>query len=94
MIFSSIPFLYYFLPCVLLVYFLMPGRGKNAVLLLFSLVFYAWGEPKYVLVMLLSILLGYVIFAVGVAIGFLLLQLLSKKEISPWALGPRLRGQL
>ena len=60
MIFSSIPFLYYFLPCVLLVYFLMPGRGKNAVLLLFSLVFYAWGEPKYVLVMLLSILLGYV----------------------------------
>lgn len=42
----------------------------------------------------LSILLGYVIFAVGVAIGFLLLQLLSKKEISPWALGPRLRSQL
>ena len=56
MIFSSIPFLYYFLPCVLLAYFLTPARGKNAVLLLFSLIFYAWGEPRYVPVMLLSLI--------------------------------------
>lgn len=59
MLFSSIPFLYYFLPLTLLCYFLVPRRAKNAVLLLFSLVFYAWGEPKYVLFMVVSILQGY-----------------------------------
>lgn len=57
--FSSIPFLYYFLPLVLAVYFLTPARFRNAVLLLASLIFYAWGEPKYVLLMLASILSGY-----------------------------------
>ena len=59
MLFSSIPFLYYFLPLVLAVYFLPPARFRNAVLLLASLIFYAWGEPKYVLLMLASILSGY-----------------------------------
>ena len=54
MLFSSIPFLYYFLPCVLLLYFLTPKRLKNAVLLLASLIFYAWGEPLYVLLMVAS----------------------------------------
>ena len=52
MLFSSIPFLYYFLPAVFLLYFIAPKRLKNAVLLLSSLVFYAWGEPKYVFLML------------------------------------------
>ena len=66
MLFSGIPFLFYFLPAVLLVYFLVPFQLKNAVLLLFSLVFYAWGEPKYVLLMIASILLFYVC---GLAIG-------------------------
>ena len=61
MLFSSIPFLYYFLPCVLSLYFLAPKRCKNAVLLLASLVFYAWGEPVYVVWMALSIVLGYVL---------------------------------
>ncbi len=61
MLFSSIPFLYYFLPCVLLLYFLAPKRLKNAVLLLASLVFYAWGEPIYVLLMAGSIASGYVL---------------------------------
>lgn len=60
MLFSSIPFLYYFLPCVLILYFVVPKCLKNAVLLLSSLVFYAWGEPKYVLLMAVSITLGYV----------------------------------
>lgn len=60
MLFSSITFLYYFLPLTLVLYFLSPGRLKNAVLLLASLVFYGWGEPKYVLLMVLSILSGYV----------------------------------
>lgn len=59
MLFSSIPFLYYFLPLVLAVYFLTPARFRNAVPLLASLIFYAWGEPKYVLLMLASILSGY-----------------------------------
>lgn len=59
MVFSSIPFLYYFLPCVLLLYFAAPERLKNTVLLLTSIVFYAWGEPRFALVMLLTVLQGY-----------------------------------
>ena len=55
MLFSSIPFLYYFLPLVLAVYFLTPRAGKNAVLFLSSLLFYAWGEPKFCIFMLLSV---------------------------------------
>ena len=59
MLFSSIPFLYYFLPMVLGVYFVCPRRFRNGVLLAASLVFYAWGEPKFVWFMLLSIAQGY-----------------------------------
>lgn len=59
MLFSSITFLYYFLPAVLIVYFLAPGKLKNAVLLLSSLLFYGWGEPKYVLLMLLCVLIFF-----------------------------------
>ena len=66
MLFSSIPFLYYFLPIVLLVYFLVPRVLKNTVLLLASLVFYGWGEPKYVFLMIFTIGLFY---GCGLAIG-------------------------
>ncbi len=66
MLFSSIPFLYYFLPAVLIVYFLVPRVLKNTVLLVFSLVFYGWGEPKYLFLMMGSILLFYLC---GLAIG-------------------------
>jgi len=59
MLFSSIPFLYYFLPIVILIYLLVPKMLKNSVLLLFSLVFYAWGEPKYVFLMILTIAVNY-----------------------------------
>lgn len=59
MLFSSIPFLFYFLPLVLILYFLVPKSMKNVVLLLFSLLFYGWGEPVYVLLMIVSILLYY-----------------------------------
>ena len=59
MLFSSIPFLYVFLPATLLLYVAAPRRMKNAVLLLCSLVFYGWGEPKYLLLMLFSIAQGY-----------------------------------
>ncbi len=60
MLFSGIPFLYYFLPAVLLLYFIAPKCLKNTVLLVSSLFFYAWGEPKIVLIMIASILVGYV----------------------------------
>ena len=66
MLFSSIPFLYYFLPAVLICYYLAPGRLKNAVLLLFSLVFYGWGEPKLVFLMMFTIAVFYFC---GLAIG-------------------------
>ena len=66
MLFSSIPFLFYFLPIVLILYFLVPRCLKNAVLLVSSLVFYGWGEPKYLFLMLFSIALFY---GCGIAIG-------------------------
>ena len=66
MLFSSIPFLYYFLPAVLAVYFMVPRKLKNAVLLLFSLVFYGWGEPKLLFLMIFTIALFYLC---GLAIG-------------------------
>ena len=59
MLFSSIPFMYYFLPCVLLLYMVAPKCLKNSVILLSSLVFYAWGEPKYVILMAVTIAVGY-----------------------------------
>ena len=59
MVFSSLTFLYWFLPCVLLVYFLVPKRAKNAILFLFSLLFYAWDEPIYVGLMIFSTVLDY-----------------------------------
>ena len=60
MLFSSIPFLYYFLPCVLLLYAIAPRKLKNSVLLFSSLFFYGWGEPKYLILMLISITQGYI----------------------------------
>ena len=59
MLFSSISFLYYFLPLVLICYFILPFRLKNVCLLLFSLVFYFYGEPVYVFLMLGSTLWSY-----------------------------------
>ena len=66
MLFSSIPFLYYFLPAVMLVYFLSPRAMKNAVLLIASLFFYGWGEPKLLGLMVFTIALFY---GCGLAIG-------------------------
>ena len=64
MVFSGIPFLYFFLPPLLLLYFLSPNKWKNTVLLLFSMVFYAAGEPRYIFLMLCSILSAY-LFGLG-----------------------------
>lgn len=59
MVFSSLPFLYAFLPLVLAVYFIAPKKLKNTVLLVFSLAFYWWGEPKYAVLMLVTITFCY-----------------------------------
>ena len=59
MLFSSIVFLFTFLPAVVILYYLLPVRFRNVILLLASLVFYAWGEPVYLFLMLLSILFNY-----------------------------------
>ena len=59
MLFSSITFLYYFLPAVLVIYYLAPAKVKNLILFLASFVFYLWGEPKYSVLLLFSVAVGY-----------------------------------
>lgn len=61
MIFSSIPFLYYFLPAVILLYFIVPKKMANSVLLLASLFFYGYGEPKMLPVMVVTIIAAWVL---------------------------------
>jgi len=61
MVFSSITFLFYFLPITLAVYFIAPKKLKNTVLLMSSLFFYAWGEPKFIIFMLVSVIQGYIL---------------------------------
>ncbi|MER2108118.1 MAG: MBOAT family O-acyltransferase [Solibacillus sp.] len=85
MVFSSLVFLFVFLPLVLLLYFIVPFKFKNIVLLVFSLFFYAWGEPVYIFLMLISIVVNYVlgiwvekkrklsILWIGIAINLLIL---------------------
>ena len=91
MLFSSIPFAFYFLPAVLVLYFAVPFRFKNAVLLAFSLFFYGWGEPIYLLLMMASIAAGWVF---GLLIGkyqgtpkarlFLTLSLVTSLGLLGW----------
>ena len=61
MVFSSLIFLFFFLPLLLILYFAVPGKYKNAVLIMFSLLFYSYGEPVYVLVMLFSTIVDYTV---------------------------------
>ena len=91
MLFSSIPFAFYFLPAVLVLYFAVPFRFKNAVLLAFSLFFYGWGEPVYLLLMMASIVAGWIF---GLLIGkhrgtpkarlFLTLSLVTSLGLLGW----------
>ena len=61
MVFSSLTFLYFFLPCVTVLYYVCKNRAwRNGVLLIFSLVFYSWGEPKYILLLLLAAAEAYI----------------------------------
>ncbi len=66
MVFSSLEFLFLFLPAVALLYYLSPGKLRNGLLLFASLFFYAWGEPVYVLLMIGSIILNY---CIGLLLG-------------------------
>lgn len=59
MVFASITFLYYFLPIFLILYFIFPKKYKNIVLLIFSFIFYFYGEPKYILLMLIEVFFSY-----------------------------------
>ena len=59
MIFSSLTFIFIFLPIFLLIYYLVPNKIKNLIILLFSLIFYAWGEPIYILLLLLSSIVDF-----------------------------------
>ncbi len=59
MVFTSINFLYYFLPTVLILYFIVPKKYKNLLLLISSLLFYFYGEPKYIILMIIEIVLAY-----------------------------------
>ncbi len=59
MVFSSITFLYYFLPILILVYYIVPSKLRNLTILIFSLAFYFYGEPKYVLLLVVSFTLNY-----------------------------------
>ena len=59
MVFSTSIFLYLFLPATLIIYYLTPKKGKNLIILLSGLLFYSWGEPIYVIVMLISTMIDY-----------------------------------
>ena len=61
MLFSTLTFLFVFLPIVLAGYYLINGRFKKIFMLIASLIFYAWGEPKFVLVMMATIIMNYVV---------------------------------
>ena len=75
MLFSSITFLGFFLPIVLILYYALPSvKYRNCVLLLSSLLFYAWGEPKFVLLMIISIIFNF-------NMGIFISEKESKKKI-------------
>lgn len=59
MVFSSLIFLYFFLPIVLITYFLVPKKIKNVIILISGLFFYAWGEPRYIIIMIIAIFIDY-----------------------------------
>jgi hypothetical protein len=75
--FSSLPFLFGFLPLTLALYFAAPPRWRNLVLLLTSLVFYGWGEPVYLGIMVLSILIDY-------THGLLVEKYRSRDKLARW----------
>ena len=79
MVFSSVPFLFYFMPIVIAAYFLVPRKLRNGLLFIVSLIFYAWGEPIYVVLMLFSTLVDF-------THGILLEKLDHKPRMRVWVL--------
>lgn len=75
MLFSSIVFLFIFLPLLIFVYYVLPRKTRNLVLLIFSLFFYGYGEPKYLSIMILSIAINY-------TMGLLVFKYKNAKKIS------------
>lgn len=73
MVFSSLLFLFWFIPIFYLIYYLAPAKCKNAVLLIGSIAFYGWGEPKYLILIFISIIVNY--------ISGLLMEKLSQKRL-------------
>ena len=73
MLFTSISFLYYFLPITIILYFIVPKKIKNFILFIASMLFYFYGEPKYIYLMLTEILIAY--------IGAILIDKYKKKGI-------------
>lgn len=73
MLFTSISFLYYFLPIVIALYFIVPKKFRNIILFIASIVFYFYGEPRYILLMLIEILVAY--------IGAILIDRYKKKSL-------------
>ena len=67
MLFSSTTFLFAFLPIVLITYYIVPRITRNLVLFIFSLVFYAWGEPVYIVLMIASTIVAYITGLLAVA---------------------------
>ena len=61
MLFSSITFIFYFLTSLLLIYYIVPKKFKNSILLIYSLLFYFFGEPKYIIILILSCVINYVL---------------------------------
>lgn len=61
MVFSSMTFLWVFFPIVSALYFISDKKYKNVILLIASLIFYSWGEPKYIILMLISIVMNYIL---------------------------------
>ena len=76
MVFSGTTFLFFFLPAVLLVYYICPKKLRNGVLLFFSLLFYCWGEPVYIAIMLFSTVFDYIN---GILIGSF-----KSKHVNGW----------
>jgi D-alanyl-lipoteichoic acid acyltransferase DltB (MBOAT superfamily) len=72
MVFSSLEFLLVFIPVFLVIYFVTPDKYKNYILLTASLVFYAYGEPAYLLLMVFSILVNYILARIMVSQGKIL----------------------
>ncbi len=83
MVFSSVVFLFLFLPAIIFMYFLVPKKlraVRNFIILIMSLAFYAWGEPRYIVLMFVSILINYVF---GITVEKT--QTNGKKKLSKWA---------